>query len=252
MRDFSITIYETLLDQIKEANYHFQTCNDFFKSPHKRSVILRHDVDNRKQQSLKFAHTQYKRGIVGTYYFRIIPQSFDERIIREIHDMGHEIGYHYEDMDLANGNPQKAIKLFEKHLQKLRKVAPVSTICMHGSPMSKYDNRDLWKYYDYRSYEIIGEPYLDIDFKDIYYLTDTGRRWDGHDMSIRDKVQRYFDLNFHATEEIINAIKTGNFPNSVMFNFHPQRWLDEYPLWLKEKYTQQIKNLVKFWMLKLK
>jgi len=40
-------------------------------------------------------------GIRGTYYFRIVPESFDENVIKEIYSMGHEVGYHYEDMSLA-------------------------------------------------------------------------------------------------------------------------------------------------------
>ena len=46
----------------------------------------------------------------------------------------------------------------------------------------------MWKYFNYRDFGIVGEPYFDIDFEKILYLTDTGRRWDG--VSIRDKATR--------------------------------------------------------------
>ena len=59
---------------------------------------------------------------------------------------------------------------------------------MHGSPMSPYDNRLLWTKYDYRDYGIIGEPYFDVDFSEVAYYTDTGRRWDGDSVSVRDKM----------------------------------------------------------------
>ncbi len=61
---------------------------------------------------------------------------------------------------------------------------------MYGSPLSKYDNKLLWKYYNYKDFGIIGEPYFDVDFSKVLYLTDTGRRWNGDRVSIRDKVQR--------------------------------------------------------------
>ena len=50
---------------------------------------------------------------------------------------------------------------------------------MHGSPLSKYNNRDLWEHYDYHSYGIRGEAFLSFeqDHDDIHYLTDTGRTW---------------------------------------------------------------------------
>jgi len=42
--------------------------------------------------------------------------------------------------------------------------------------------------YDYHELGIIGDPYLDIYFKDVFYLTDTGRCSDGYKLSFRDKV----------------------------------------------------------------
>lgn len=252
MRDFTIAAYKNLLHSLKDAGYTFVTYSGFIEKAPARAVMLRHDVDDRKQHSLEFASIQRDMGIVGTYYFRMVPESFDEDVIREIHRMGHEIGYHYEDMDFANGDPHKAIGLFEQHLEKLRKIVPVSTICMHGSPRSKYDNKDVWKHYDYKKYGIIGEPYFDIDFRKVFYLTDTGRRWDGHKVSVRDKVENHFGLSFSTTFDIINFIRNDKFPDIVMFNFHPQRWTDNYILWIWEKGVQNIKNIFKFLIIKLR
>jgi len=57
-----------------------------------------------------------------------------------------------------------------------RQLADVNAICMHGSPKSRYDGKDLWKHYSYNDLGIIGEPYFDMDFNQFFYLTDTGRR----------------------------------------------------------------------------
>lgn len=250
MRDFSIAIYKSLLDTLKEAGFQFQTFSGFLESPVSRVVMLRHDVDDRKLHSLEFARIQHDRGIRGTYYFRMVPQSFDEGVIREIYEMGHEIGYHYEEMDFAKGDPVLAIRLFEQNLKRLRQVVPVTSICMHGSPMSKYDNKDIWRQYDYRHYGLIGEPYFDLDFDKVFYLTDTGRRWDGDKVSVRDKVDANFSLSFHATQQIIDCIRKRTFPETVMFNFHPQRWTDDRLLWWREKYTQQFKNQAKYFLVR--
>jgi hypothetical protein len=250
MQDFTISIYRQLLQALKEAGYAFQTFEGYLDNPKPRTVLLRHDVDDRKLHSLEFARIQHEMGIVGAYYFRMVPESFDEEVIREIHRLGHEVGYHYEDMDFAHGDPHQAIGLFEKHLARLRALVPVRTICMHGSPRSKYDNKDVWKHYDYRHYGIIGEPYFDLDFKKIFYLTDTGRRWDGGAVSVRDKVDSGFNLTFHTTQQIIDCIRSGQFPTKVMINFHPQRWTDDPGLWVREKYVQKVKNLVKYWLIK--
>ena len=81
--------------------------------------------------------------------------------------MNHEIGYHYEEMDLCNGDVHAAIKLFEKNLKTLRDICPIETICMHGSPRSKYDNKSIWLSNKYTDYQIIGEPYFYLNFNKI-------------------------------------------------------------------------------------
>jgi len=205
--DFTIRKYITLLDALLKSGYNFITFRDYFSTDLDRFAILRHDVDDRKMNSLHFAEIQNRLGIRGTYYFRMVPQSYDPRIINRITALGHEIGYHYEDMDFAfkaisekrKTKSKKhveetelydpAFELYKEHLALLRKLFPVKTICMHGSPRSGYDNKALWKKYNYKDLDIIGEPYIDMDFNKVLYLTDTGRRWDGQKVSIRDKVE---------------------------------------------------------------
>jgi hypothetical protein len=192
-------------------------------------IILRHDVDLLPQNSLRFARIQAEMGIKGSYYFRAVPESWDEKIIKEIASLGHEVGYHYENMDEASsklkvessklvpGNREYdqlldlAYKDFCENLEKLRQLVPVSTICMHGSPKSKFDNKAIWDKYDYKALGLIGEPYYDMDFDKVFYLTDTGRRWDGWKVSVRDKVpqQELWNkqgLTFHSTNDIIRFI----------------------------------------------
>jgi hypothetical protein len=205
----------------------------------------------------------------------MVPQSYDKDVIRQIADMGHEIGYHYEDMDFASSSVRtpmekikvlpkgrlrrklreedlydRAIEIFKENLETLRKLYPVKTICMHGSPLSRFDNKAVWKKYKYRDFGVIGEPYFDIDFSDVFYITDTGRRWDGEKVSIRDKVvggtaNKFSHLSFHSTQEIIDAVDANKLPDRIMMTFHPQRWNDQIFPWIKEFVMQNVKNQVK-------
>jgi len=243
--DFTIKKYKELLKALKGQNYSFQTYEEFLLQPQGKSIILRHDVDLLPENSLHFAIIQYELGIKGSYYFRAVPESWDENIILEIADMGHEVGYHYETMDTANGNVDLAMEQFVQNLSKLRKLVKVQTICMHGSPRSKFDNKDLWKKYNYRELGVIGEPYFDIDFDQVFYLTDTGRRWDGNRVSVRDKVKTSFKNSYHTTNQIIKTVDNGELLNQIMFTFHPQRWHSNVGLWVKELYLQKTKNIIK-------
>jgi hypothetical protein len=246
--DFTIKKYTVLLEQLKKSGYSFQTVAGFIQQPEKKVVVLRHDVDDLPFNSLKFAMIQNKMDIKGSYYFRVIPSSFDMEIIQEISNMGHEIGYHYETMDTCNGNVENAYNEFCRNLELFRKIVPVNTICMHGSPASHFDNREIWSKYNYKQMGITAEPYFDIDYNKVFYLTDTGRRFDGEKVSVRDKPMEKIHTSwpsYHKLDEIINALHKNSFPDVVMMALHPQRWSDNILFWAKELILQNLKNTVK-------
>lgn len=241
MRDFTTHIYRKLLIELIRSGYSFQTFQEYLVKPAKRVVILRHDVRTRKKNSLLFAHIEHALDVPSSYYFRILPKSFDPVILSLIKNLNHEIGYQYDDLSFAKGDQKQAIILFENHLGELRKHYPVKTICMHSGPLSKYDNRDIWKYYKYTNYGIIGEPYFDIDFNSVLYLTDTGRRWSNKTIGVRDKVNSPFNLKIRSTRDLVR--KVPHFPDKVMIAIHPERWTDAFLPWLFELVFQNAKNI---------
>lgn len=279
-RDFTLCRYRELLTALQAAGYRFLTFEQYCDTRDQLSdsqfVILRHDVDARPGNSLQTAQIEHALGIRASYYFRAVPVSNKPEYIRAIASLGHEIGYHYEDMALSNGDVRLAITRFEQQLAYFRQFYPVRTICMHGAPTSRWDGRDLWKTYDYHDYGIIGEPYFDVDFSRVFYLTDTGRRWDGYRVSLRDKVPVYQDqwisrgLVYHSTNDLLSALAlcadcanptqhaASHHPHSqllpaqLMITTHPQRWTDRPFQWGRELLTQSLKNIVKFLLITIK
>ena len=251
-QDFTRNKYRQLLVILQTGGYSFITFADYCKGEKEgRFVILRHDVDLRPDFSLATAKIEHELGIRSVYYFRAVPESWDETIIKEIASMGHEVGYHYESLTTCSGNVEAAYDDFKKHLKELRCLTAVETICMHGSPRSPYDSKDIWKSYDYKSLNILGEPYLSTDFSKMLYLTDTGRRWDGYKASVRDKIEGFQEewnekgWSFHSTDDIVEALQENRLPDCLMITTHPQRWPDFGVSWLKELILQNIKNVVK-------
>lgn len=263
MRDFTSNRLHLLLSSLKSAGYSFTTVAAYLHNPTSPAVILRHDVDARPADSLRSAEMENRLGISGTYYFRTVPGPWNEEIIRNIYNLGHEIGYHYEDLATARGDFEKAITNFGENLAKLRQLAPVETICMHGSPLSKYDNRLLWGKYNYRDFGISGEPYFDLDFNKVFYLTDTGRSWNGERFNLRDRVTRTREKSqsagpdqgsvspisqagtFSNTMDILRELEKNRLPSIIMITIHPQRWNNEFIPWIKELLAQNVKNAVK-------
>ena len=219
-------------------------------------VTLRHDVDKKPKNSLATAFIEREMGWTATYYFRTVPESFDPAVILQIASLGHEIGYHYESLATCKGNMEAAYDDFCRNLEKIRALVPVKTISMHGSPMSRWDSRKLWEHYDYHKLGIETEPYFDTDFSRVVYLTDTGRRWDGFRVSVRDKIPEFQKewakkgWVYRHTDDIIQAILHDTFPQHVLVNTHPQRWTDNKLQWAKELVWQSVKNLVKMAVVK--
>jgi len=271
MKDFKLDTYKQLLLSIQQSGYSFFTFEDWCDGKAQgKYVILRHDVDLKAKNSLAVARIEAELGICATYYFRVVPQSNQPEIILSIAELGHEIGYHYEDLAICGGDTEKAMKHFILQLEYFRNFYPVRTICMHGSPTSKWDNRVLWENNDYREQGIIGEPYLDylstlseIGLEKTYF-TDTARMWDGEKYNLRDKSPEHkmndpeietrspdnatdsiVNLKIHSTFDLISWFKTGSANNGIMITTHPQRWTNRPGAWMEELIKQNIKNMIK-------
>lgn len=221
-KDFTIHKFKRLCEAIVD-NYPTITMAEYVEGRHpERFVIMRHDVDRMPGHALETARIEDGVGIRATYYFRSKKSVFKPDIMRKISDLGHEIGYHYETLSDANGDHDKAIRLFQSDLDTFRNICEVRTICMHGRPLSKYDNRDLWNGYDFRDFGITGEAYLSAG-KDLNYFSDTGRSWSNRN-SLRDLIHEWKE-NFavDTTDDIISLIKSCGLNNLYILT-HPERW----------------------------
>lgn len=244
MKDFTIEKYEQLIKIIKQNNIPVYGIKKWQQSKPTSGVLLRHDVDRKPNNSLRVAEIESKYDIQSTFYFRITRSSFNEAVIKRIYELGHEIGYHYEDLSAAKGNYDQALELFQKHLIKLRRLVPVETIAMHGSPLSSYDNRDLWQKYNYRDFGVLAEAYLSVDYSDMYYLTDTGRTWGQTGANIRDNVETDLSANIRSTDSLILFI-TKNMNKKIALVMHPERWEQSCVLWIKQLIKDVMTNFAK-------
>lgn len=116
--DFTQTTYKSLLNAIIKIPAKFFTLRDYLLQNNSQSAnrpasskshfdedgsinqslfIFRHDVDRLLQNSLKLAQLEHSLGIKGTYYFRVVPESYDLEIMHK----NEELGYLYEDVDLV-------------------------------------------------------------------------------------------------------------------------------------------------------
>lgn len=236
MRDWTLTAYQNYILEIKKHYSAIITFTRYFQTDRPDSFcIVRHDVDRKPENALKMAELENNLGVKATYYFRMKSCSFVPALIKKISSLGHEIGYHYENLSDTQGDVTKAIEDFSQNLATMRSVCEIKTISMHGRPFSRFDNRDLWNNGDNRKklkteFGIAGEVYLDIDYSDIAYITDTGRNWRTGRFNIRDKTNSNVPVDFKTSGELLDYLSNKPHPK-LIFQIHPERWNDGYLSW---------------------
>jgi hypothetical protein len=232
-RGFTIGKYIELCETILSSRYILDTVTGYLsqRNPSRPVAIIRHDVDLRIRNAVSMAELEADLGIKATYYFRY-PLTFDPDAIKRVQDLGHEVGYHYEVLSKTRGDYEQALSLFVKELAAFRSICEINTICMHGSPISGFDNRDLWLRYDFRDFRILGDAYLSFIISDLTYLSDTGRSWAGTN-SVRDHMPGAINANpIRTTDDLITLIKSER-ETGLYITAHPVRWASDNAEWVE-------------------
>ena len=69
----------------------------------------------------------------------------------------------------------------------------------------------------------------------------------------RQTMNEKLGLRFRGTQDIIDAAESGLLPpDKIMINVHPQRWTDSFVPWIRELVWQNVKNVVKSGIVRLK
>ena len=247
-KDFSFTIYRNLLSEIKKTGFKVLTLKDYFqqKQDAQEFFVLRHDVDRRPGHALKMALVESSYGIQSTCYFRVTRRVFKKDIIQKIAKLGHEIGYHYEVVDKARGDMELAGRIFEVELAQLRALTDISTVAMHGNPLTPWNNKDFWQHFSISRFGLLGEAYISIQNPDLFYVTDTGRGWNRERFNLKDNFSgSSVSLlpSISTTWRLANIIDEKKY-SKMYLQIHPNRW----SWWWLQWYRQLGEDLLLNWM----
>jgi len=273
-RDFSLYSYKILIKNLINSGFCFfdpviDKIDDFHKG-----IIIRHDVDRKPLKSLKMAEIEHELGIKSIYFFRNRKSVFVPEIMKKIAAMGHEVGYHYENLSSINTRIENvkckienetlldsrltsqvsrefenALSDFVSNLKKFQKHFQIRFIAAHGSPRSKFNNCDLWKYFDYKKYGIESDFSI---IKDVMlYITDAGRSWNNRKVNRRDVSNLENFPQIKSIEDIPEVIKASNH-DLIMLNIHPEHWALNSFEWMWIYCYRTLKNLGKRLFLKMR
>jgi len=177
--EFSCKHYFEVLTLLKQE-YFIGTVGEYNKlKQYKKFLILRHDVDISLDYALKMAKLEKEHGLRATYfillhssYYNALSKS-NTKIIKEISDLGHEIGLHY-DTDFLYADKKKIILQIQRESQILSDLIgkQITSIAQHNTSISK----DL----DFKS-NLKNEGFIDSRdpeiLKQTKYISDSGRYW---------------------------------------------------------------------------
>ena len=269
--DFTANQYIKILQALRQQDYCFLRVKDYLIANRlpPRFVIIRHDVDLDPLVQLFFAKQEAAMGIRTSYYFRHIPSILNHEIITQINCLGHEVGYHYEVITKAKGDQEQALEFFREEVSEFQERWNCQTICPHGGAFnpafniyhlgaiiknaykflfkrkglfSQWNNFEIWRDYQYKDFNLLGDAYASIDFSDFLYLSDTGRRWkkkykrlDHVNSPVTDQIE------IHNSKHLIEIIQSGQYPKLYLL-FHLEQWKDNLKDWTGWYLSQLIRR----------
>jgi peptidoglycan/xylan/chitin deacetylase (PgdA/CDA1 family) len=171
LQDFTLKSYVRLLEYLKQRYRIIPFCDvNYEDTPY---LILRHDIDISPSDALTMAKIEKDLNVKSTYFvlfsstFYNLFQGRNIAIIKQISELGHEIGLHYHPAQyrLYNQNPEETLKaeiqLLESFLGKRMR-----SISRHGP-------WDMDSFASSREYVNANHPYLRADL----FVHESNRAW---------------------------------------------------------------------------
>ena len=198
----------------------------------KQFVVLKHDVEAKLEKAVRISEIESRYGIKSTYYVHAFFLQNPKNIImlKQIADLGHEIGYHYDVLDANDGDREKAVKEFTEAISRFADNGfVIKTVCPHGNPLKKRvgysSNKDFFLDPSIReAFSNIVDVYItfpELVANKYLYITDAKYSYFYRDAQTTktDATEELIPLN--GQDEIISRIKDGN---SMVISTHTHRY----------------------------
>ena len=135
--EFTYTSYKNLIQLLVQNGYPVKSYHDFEDA--KRCVILRHDIDNSMEQALCLGRVEETASVSSTYFallssdFYNVASRRSRQILRELQNMGHEIGLHFDETVYEGITVETMPEYIQQEVAILSDMLgiPVTTVSMH-------------------------------------------------------------------------------------------------------------------------
>lgn len=215
--EFSWSTLEKICQLFNKCNWKTLSCIDYFHNQEikKKSIVIRIDVDRSIKKSYAMAKIFQKYKINATFFYRLHSPfynilSFESmRILKEIEQMGFEIGLHCEPVDLYNAVKKEPKRLLENDIAIMNALLdkPICGVASHGDN-SGFNNLDFWNFYKPKDFGLLYEAYDEKEFnlfnRSIYVSDSPITRWKVYEKGVLVNNEltdiNKFLLNYHYEE----------------------------------------------------
>ncbi|GAC1500723.1 MAG: hypothetical protein NVS2B14_13650 [Chamaesiphon sp.] len=185
LQPFSYAYYKYMLEQSIKANYVI-TSFEKYDSQYPKTIVLRHDVDYTMDGLIEFAKIETNLGCSATYLFRVHADEYNLfscsswKVIQQIKALGHEIGLHFEAMNVGRALNIDPVKLLKREKNTIEAILGERVLTcsehrelsglIHSTPT--YD--ELYDPYK------VGFVFFAMDkkyIKEMKYLSDSNANW---------------------------------------------------------------------------
>lgn len=195
-------------------------------------IAIKHDVETNLERALMIARIEAGHRIRATFFVQSYLLKGNEKYLREIADLGHEVTYHYDVLDSNNGDFDLAVREFTRTVAEFERLGfLVSSVCPHGNPMMSRNGWNSNK--DFFRNEAVAKRFPGIfDLvvqgkerikRDYSYISDAGYGFKIiTDIVGNDQVPSR-DVSLSSIDELIHRVISGS---AMVISTHPHRWFE--------------------------
>ena len=195
----SLDLYEEILGKAIGLGYYFPTVSELkggvdLKS---RFLLMRHDIDTSPRNALQMARLEHRLGVRSSYFVLLHSPFYNPAAdlhwdaLREIIDLGFEVGLHYDTQFFAKRNidPLTGVLADAIALEKIL-GSPITSVSQHR-PASSVFVKELNHYYvDAYNSDLITK---------VRYISDSGFKWRGQSLMDLLGVEERIHALIHPT-----------------------------------------------------
>lgn len=230
--EFTYNKYKFLLELLKHKKYEFASYSNY--KAISKPVILRHDIDNSLFKALEIAKIENEFHVKSTYFVLLSTDFYNvfskscNAIIKEIINLGHDIGLHFDEQRyiINSENELECYVEYEKNILEGVLERSVEAVSMHRPSKWILENN-----IQFRSLiNTYGAEFF-ITFK---YLSDSRMQWREDVIGIINS-ERYDKLHI-LTHPFWYAHDNGNIKSRIKGYINSAK---------KERYYQLKENITK-------